>query len=201
MLLLAAAIPLIFFLPIAYAERADRDKPLHIEADNMTYNDLKKLTIFTGHVIATKGTILIRADCAKIRQDPQGYRHFMGSSNGITLPYFRQKRDGIDEYIEGNAVRINYDGKRDLTTLSMRAVVRRLHGLSKVIDEVRGNVLTFDGQKDFYTARSGRDITGPDNPSGRVRAMLTSDTGQALTQLDSAVKLAPSTMLHRASQP
>jgi lipopolysaccharide export system protein LptA len=85
------------------------------------------------------------------------------------LAYFRQKRDGLDEYIEGNADKLEYDGKRDFTTLTGRAVVRRLQGLSKVIDTVSGNVITYDGQKDFYTASSN---SGSSSGSGRVRAML-----------------------------
>jgi lipopolysaccharide export system protein LptA len=85
------------------------------------------------------------------------------------LAYFRQKRDGLDEYIEGNADKLEYDGKRDFTTLTGRAVVRRLQGLSKVIDTVSGNVITYDGQKDFYTASSD---SGSSSGTGRVRAML-----------------------------
>ena len=61
---LLAALPLAGFAPAAHAERADKDKPLNIEADNMTYDDLKQVNIFTGHVVATKGTIVIKADSA-----------------------------------------------------------------------------------------------------------------------------------------
>jgi lipopolysaccharide export system protein LptA len=167
----AVAVPLAFAWSSAHAERADQDKPLNIEADNMTYDDLKQLTIFTGHVVATKGTILLRADHVEVKQDPQGYQYATGTSSGTNLSYFRQKRDGLNEYIEGNAIRIDYDGKQDLTTLTNRAVVRRLQGLSKIVDEVHGDVITYDGQKDFYTAQSGSGIqTG--SGTGRVRAIL-----------------------------
>lgn len=201
-LMLAIALPLALLLPDAHAERADRDKPLNIEADNMTYDDLKQLTVFTGHVVATKGTILMRADRVEVKQDPQGYQHATGISSGTTLSYFRQKRDGVDEYIESNAVRIDYDGKQDLTTLTTRAVVRRLQGLSKVIDEVRGSVITYDGQKDFYTAQSGKDLVEPGNSAGRVRAMLTPGaSGSAGTQPSGDVTLTPSTTLQGTPRP
>ena len=111
---LPLAASLLAFAPAAYAERADNDKPLNIEADNMTYDDLKQVNIFTGHVVATKGTIIIKADRVDVTQDPQGYQYATGTSTGGNLSYFRQKRDGLDEYIEGNAVRIDYDGKQDL---------------------------------------------------------------------------------------
>lgn len=71
---LLVALPLVGIAPLAHAERADKDKPLNIEADNMTYDDLKQVNIFTGHVVATKGTIVIKADRVEVTQDPQGYQ-------------------------------------------------------------------------------------------------------------------------------
>jgi len=190
---LAAVLPLAGFAPLAHAERADKDKPLNIEADNMTYDDLKQVNIFTGHVVATKGTIVIKADRVEVTQDPQGYQYATGTSTGKNLSYFRQKRDGLDEYIDGDAERIDYDGKKDLTTLTTRATVRRLQGLSTLMDEVHGSVITYDGQNDFYTAKAGPDVAGPGNPSGRVRAMLAPRNGGALPLTGPATTLQPST--------
>src|SRR5580698_3647416 len=192
---LLVALPLAGFAPLAHAERADKDKPLNIEADNMTYDDLKQVNIFTGHVVATKGTIVIKADRVDVTQDPQGYQYATGTSTGGNLSYFRQKRDGVDEYIEGNAVRIDYDGKRDFTTLTTRAVVRRLVGLTTVQDEVHGSVITYDGQKDFYTAVAGPDQAGPGNPSGRVRAMLAPRNGAAQPLTGKPATLTPSSSI------
>ncbi len=172
-------LPLALFAPMAHAEKADQQKPLNIEADNMSYDDLAQKNIFTGHVVATKGTIVIKADRVEVTQDPQGYQYATGTSTGNNLSYFRQKRDGVDEYIDGNAVRIDYDGKNDFTKLTTRAVVRRLQGLTTVQDEVHGSVITYGGQKDFYTASAGKDQAAPGNPSGRVRAMLAPRSGGA----------------------
>jgi lipopolysaccharide export system protein LptA len=188
------------FAPAAHAERADRDKPLNIEADNMSYDDLKQMNVFTGHVVATKGTIVIKADRVEVTQDPQGYQYATGTSTGNNLSYFRQKRDGLDEYIDGNAVRIDYDGKQDLTTLTTRAIVRRLQGLDKVQDDVRGSVITYDGQKDFYTAKAGKDVAGPGNPTGRVRAMLAPRNGGAAPLNGAAATLTPSNTIQGTPQ-
>src|SRR5260370_32603548 len=177
--------------PLAHAERADRDKPLNIEADNMTYDDLKQLNIFGGHVVATKGTVVIKADRVEVKQDPQGYQYATGASSGKNLAYFRQKREGLDEYVDGDDERIDYDGKQDLTTLTTRATVRRLQGLSTLIDEVHGSVITYDGQNDFYTAKAGKDVAGPGNPSGRVRAMLSPRSGGPAPLTGAPTQLAP----------
>ncbi|WP_248321080.1 lipopolysaccharide transport periplasmic protein LptA [Caballeronia sp. Sq4a] len=194
------ALPLAGFAPAAHAEKADRDKPLNIEADNMSYDDLNQKNVFTGHVVATKGTIVIKADRVEVTQDPQGYQYATGTSTGSNLSYFRQKRDGVDEYIDGNAVRIDYDGKNDFTKLTTRAVVRRLQGLTTVQDEVRGSVITYDGQKDFYTASAGKDVAGPGNPSGRVRAMLAPRSGGAAPLNGSPATLAPSNTIQGTPQ-
>src|ERR1700754_2771444 len=176
---LLVALPLAGFAPLAHAERAVKDKPLNIEADNMTYDDLKQVNIFTDHVVATKGTIVIKADRVEVTQDPQGYQYATGTSSGGNLSYFRQKREGLNEYVDDTAVRIDYDGKLDLTTLTTNATVNRLQGLSTVMDTVHGSVITYDGQNDFYTAKAGPDVAGPGNPGGRVRAMLAPRNGGA----------------------
>jgi lipopolysaccharide export system protein LptA len=188
------------WVPAVHAERADRDKPMNIAADNMTYDDLKQVTIFTGHVVATKGTILIKGDRVEVSQDPQGYQYTTGTAGGNGLAYFRQKREGVNEYIEGTAVRIDYDGKQDLTTLTTRATVRRLQGLSTVMDQIHGSVITYDGQNDFYTAKAGKDVTGPGNPGGRVHAMLTPRNGAPTPLSGAPVRLAPATTLQGAPQ-
>ncbi len=59
----------------ALAERADRDKPMNVEADALRYDDINQTSVFTGHVIITKGTIVLRGARVDVSQDPQGYQH------------------------------------------------------------------------------------------------------------------------------
>jgi len=198
---LALALPLLAHAPAAHAEAADRDKPINVQANSMTYNDLKQVNVLDGNVVLTKGTIIIRADHVEIHQDPQGYQYATATSADGNLAYFRQKRDGVDEYIEGQAVRIDYDGKRDFTTLTTRAVVRRLQGTSHLIDEVHGSVITYDGQKDFYTAQAGKDNAGPGNSSGRVSAMLSPRTGGAAPLTGASAPLTGTSRLEGSPQP
>ncbi len=198
---LAAALVLLStcfaFGPAAHAEQADKDKPINIDASNMTYDDLKQVDIFTGTsghpVVATKGTILIRADRVEVHQDPQGYQYATGTMapGSKDLAYFHQKREGVDEYVEGTAERIDYDGKKDLTTLTTNATVRRLQGLTTMIDQVHGSVVTYDGQNDFYTARAGNDVAGPGNQSGRVHAILSPRNGAPAPLNGGPAKLTP----------
>ena len=113
--------------PPARAEKADRDKPVNLEADRVTVDDAKQLAIFEGNVVLTQGTLQIRGDRMEVRQDKEGFRH--GTTWG-NLAYFRQKRDGVDEYIEGWAERIEYDGRAEKMQMFNRAMMKRGRGRS-----------------------------------------------------------------------
>ncbi|MGI4858918.1 MAG: lipopolysaccharide transport periplasmic protein LptA [Janthinobacterium lividum] len=160
--------------PRAQAEQADRTKPLIYSADHLSYDDLKQTTILTGNVELTKGTIIVRGDRAELRQDPEGYS-YATATRDKGLAYIREKRDGVDEYFEGNARQIDYDGKNDVSTLVGQAVARRLQGLTTTIDEVHGSTIRYDGQTGFYTATSGG--APGSTSSGRVRGMIAPTTG------------------------
>jgi len=197
---LACALPCALLPGVAHAERADKDKPLNVEADNLSYDDLKQVNIFTGHVILTKGTIIIKADRVEVHQDPEGYQYATGTSEGSPLAYFRQKRDTPNEYVQGNALRIDYDGKNDVTTLTGRALVQKLQGLSLVVDEVHGTVIRYDGTSDFYTATSGADAVAPGNPTGRVHAILIPQSAASAAIAGSGVPLYASPKIDGAPQ-
>jgi lipopolysaccharide export system protein LptA len=161
-LLLAAATP-------AGAERADRNKPINVEADRMQYDDLKQTNVFTGNVVLTKGTILLRADRLVVRQDPEGYQYGTATGN---LAFFRQKREGVDQYVEGQARRIDYDGKAETFRLQQQATMRRTEK-ERVLDEVHGSEILYESRNDFFTVEgAGGAGASPENPGGRVRVII-----------------------------
>ena len=102
----------------ALAERADRFKPTQVEADRMDYDDIKQVNVFTGSVVLSRGTMLLKGDRMVVSQDPEGYQY--GTTTG-RLASFRQKRDGVDEWIEGYGEEIHYDGKTEVVTLRRKA--------------------------------------------------------------------------------
>ena len=155
----------------AYAEKADRDKPFNIEADSLVHDELKQISVFKGRAVLTKGSMQMRGERIEIRQDPDGYQF------GLILPepnkrsFFRQKREGVDEFIEGEALRIDYDGRADQIILNDQAEVRRFRGAvladqwagKRIVYNNLSELFTIDGQKVGETGKS----TG-----GRVRATL-----------------------------
>lgn len=151
----------------AVAEKADRNKPINVEADRMQYDDLKQVNVFSGNVVLTKGTILLRADRLVVRQDPEGYQYGTATGN---LAFFRQKRDGVDQFVEGQARQIDYDGKLETFRLQQQAMLRRTEH-ARVIDEVHGSDILYESGKEYFTVEGGA-AASPGNPTGRVRVVI-----------------------------
>jgi lipopolysaccharide export system protein LptA len=146
------------------AEKADRNKPIHLEADRVTVDDAKQISTFTGNVVLTQGSMVLRGDKMEVRQDRDGFRQGVVWGN---LAYFRQKREGYDELIEGWSERIEYDSRADKLQMFGRAMLKRGQ------DEVRGNYISYDANSEFFQVVGGgtKSASGPSG-DGRVRAIM-----------------------------
>jgi len=159
------------------AERADRDKPMNVEADALRYDDAQKVSVFSGRVVLTKGTIMIRGAKVEVRQDPQGNQFGLVTAAPDKLAFFRQKREGVDEFVEGEGQTIDYDGRADSVKFIGNAQLRRYLG-SKLNDEFSASVIVYNNSTEVFTL-DGAPVA--DNVAssaaglapGRVRATLT----------------------------
>ncbi len=172
-LLLLLAVPVL-------AEKGDRDKPINIEADRVQVDDIRQESVFTGNVQITQGTLIIRGDRVIVRQDKQGFNYGIAFGGPKAQAYFRQKRDGVDEFVEGWADRIEYDGRKETVQFFTRA--RLLRGA----DEVRGDFMIYELQSEvFRVVGGGKAAASGNNPDGRVRAVIQpkprEDAGQGTT--------------------
>ena len=161
----------------AFAERADKEKPAHIDANKLAGDDLNQTQVYTGDVVLTKGTIVLRADQLTTRQDPEGYNFGVAiATQPGKLAYFKQKREGVDEFIEGQAERIEYDEKSDTIRLFKRAVVKRLAS-GRDADEIRGDRIDYNSRTEVYNAQSGGQsggdsATASNGRNDRVRVVI-----------------------------
>jgi lipopolysaccharide export system protein LptA len=155
------------------AERADRNKPMNIEADALRYDDLKQVSVFTGRVLLTKGSIQIRGERLEVRQDPDGYQFGVATGAPDKPAFFRQKREALDEFIEGEGETITYDGRADTITFARRAQLRRLRGTT-VADEINGGNIVYENLTDLFTVDGvAKNAPAGALGTGRVRVMLT----------------------------
>ena len=161
-LLLAALLTMATFN--SQAERADKDKPIDLEADNVIVNDAKKTSTYTGNVILTQGTLMRRGDKLVVVEDIHGFQHSTSYGNPTT---FRQRMEGKNEYMEGSAQRIEYDGRMDKVKLYTKAWVKRGE------DIVHGDYIMYDATAEYAEViGGGSQAATPATPTGRVRAII-----------------------------
>ena len=162
---LIGSVMILLCSPAVHAEKADREKPMNIEADRMTVDDRNKVQTFEGRVKMTQGTLVILANKVVVTQDADGYQKGVATNGEGGLARFRQKREGRDEYIDGEAERIEYYNRTDKAQLFQRAYMKNGK------DEVRGQYIEYDGYTENYLVTNGPNasvVQGGD----RVRAVI-----------------------------
>ena len=162
---------------LVHAEKADRNKPMNIEADALRHDDLQQLTVFTGRVVMTKGSIVLRGARLEVKQDADGYQAGVVTSEPGKRAFFRQRRDtppgAPEEFVEGEGEVIEYNGRADTVRFVRRAELRRYRG-GTLSDELSGAVIVYYNLTDVFTVdgqAKGKSDT-PAAPGSRVRAVL-----------------------------
>ena len=148
-------------MPPCQAEQNDRTQPMHIEADQVVMKETEQTSTFTGNVEINQGTLQIRGDKIVISQDAQG--------NKLALIYgstasFRQKREGLDEYVEGYGERIEYDTLKQTVEIYGKAQLKRDQ------DFIRGEHIIYNAQSEIFQVDTGATVQGV--APQRVRAVL-----------------------------
>ena len=148
----------------AHAEKADREKNIEFQGDSGGGNAESKTGELIGHVVITQGTMAIQADRVTFKQNADNSLSATAYGNPVR---FREKRDGADDYYEGYAQRIVYDGEKRFIELFDNAL------LKKSGDEIRSNYITYSAATEKFTAEGRPDAKPPaagDAPLGaRVR--------------------------------
>lgn len=144
----------------AHAEKADRGKPVTLEADTVTLDDIKKVSVYQGNVIISQGTLMLRADRVQVTQRAGDLDKLSATGRPVT---FRQKLDGRDEFIDGAANRIEYDNASGQLELIGQARLKRGS------DELRGAQISYNANTEFYKVVGQ---PGATTPAGRVRAVI-----------------------------
>ena len=185
---------LVMALPAA-AERADRTKPLTMEADQPCTVDLvRQVSVCSGNVVIAQGTLVIRADRIELRELPDGYRTATAIGSPGKRAAYKQRRDGGQEELEGSAERVEYDARTDTLRFVGNAQVRRMRG-SVAAEDIQGNVIVWDNAAELFSVQGG--AATPSNPGGRVRAVLSprADPAPAASAPSPSPALQPSTSL------
>jgi lipopolysaccharide export system protein LptA len=150
----------------AHAEKADKDKPTHIESNRMSSDDARRITIFEGKVVLTKGTRVVHADRIVVRQDADGFQFATATGKPVR---FRQKGDPKDGkqgvWTDGEALRVEIDDRNERVELFEHARVTRDQ------DVVNGEYIFLDQRTEFFSVSAAKGAA-PTSPEGRVRAVI-----------------------------
>ncbi len=148
----------------ASAEKADAGKRAVIDYDTLLVDEVTQITTLTGNVIVTKGSLVLRAEKAVLKQSPEDDIHVTLTTSAGKTASFRQKRDGgPDLWVEGEAQRIEYDERSAVVKLFGGARIRQLEG-GNMTDEIKSEYITYDSLREVFAARN--DPSGASKPGG-----------------------------------
>ena len=145
---------------------------MHIEADALRYENEQRRSTFTGNVVVTKGTILMRGAELQVRQDEAGNQFAVMTAAAGRRVFFRQKREGVNEFIEGESEAMEYDSTTDTVRLRRRAEMRRLAG-EALQDEVHGALIVYNNRTEVYTVDGAPRQAASGSSAGRSRVSAT----------------------------
>lgn len=151
------------FACCAYAEKADKEKPISFNADNGEVNYEKRTGVLKGNVVITQGTLTIKANRIDFKQNADN--SLSATAYGDPLS-FRQKRDDAEGYYEGWAKRAEYDGSKEQLELFDNAILKR------GADEIRSNYISYNSATELFKAEgrpSSTPAAGEPGRNDRVR--------------------------------
>ena len=146
----------------AQAERADREKEIVIGADRLTADEANRTSTFDGNVVVTQGTMRMTAARVTVKEDTQRHKVYVANGAPVT---FRQKRDKVDEWIDGTAERAEFDDRNDVLRLYNKARVKSNQS------ELTGDFISYDMKKELAEV-SGAPPGQAAPPNSRVKVII-----------------------------
>jgi len=150
------------------AEKADQDKPVILEAEKVSVNDVKQVYDLNGQVLLIKGSIIVTGEDGHITVDPKGYEFIDVIGTPEVVASFRQRREGLaDEFMQGRGKQVTYDAKTEFLTLTGDASLKRLLNM-QMLDQLKGWKIEYDDVKQYYQVTPPKDAKPDDLPLARA---------------------------------
>ena len=162
-----AAAPLALALALAaaplHAELGDREKEIVVGADRLVADDANRTSTFDGNVVVTQGTMRMTAAKVTVKEDAQRHKFYVASGAPVT---FRQKRDKVDEWVEGFADRAEFDDRNDVLKLYSNARVKSNQ------NEITGDFISYDMKREVAEVSGAPPGKAPPANAGRVKVII-----------------------------
>ena len=155
---------------LALAEKADQDKPLILNADSVSINEVEQKYKLQGDILLIKGSIVVTGDKGDILVDPEGYQFIEVKGDAKSLATFRQRREGLaNEFVQGIGRDVTYNGKQEVLILLGDASMKRLLNM-QMRDHLRGGKIEY--REDTQEYRVSPPANQPKNAAPSTRAIL-----------------------------
>lgn len=151
---------------LSWAADPDREQPTEVTADALHYDDKKRLSVFTGHVVLTRGSLKITGERLELQENEVGDQ--TGTATGQLAYFERTRAQAPNELIQGQAQRIVYDSKSNTLKLRGQGQLRRMRD-GKLSDEVRGEAIDYFDDTGVFTAQGQASTQGK---PGRVHIII-----------------------------
>ena len=159
---------LLVLSPIANAEKADQDKPIILEAEKVSVNDVQQVYDLKGQVLLIKGSIIVTGEDGHIQVDPEGYELVDVKGSTDTTASFRQRREGpADEFIQGRGTQVTYNAKTEILTITGEASLKRSLNM-QMLDQLQGWKIEYDDIKERYRVTPPANAKAEDLPLARA---------------------------------
>jgi lipopolysaccharide export system protein LptA len=149
--------------PPALAEKADREKEIVVGADRLLADDANRTSTFEGNVVVTQGTMRMTASKVTVKEDADRYKYYVANGAPVT---FRQKRDNVEEWVEGFAERAEFDDRNDVLKLFSRAKVKSNQ------NEITGDFISYDMRRELAEVSGAPPGKTPPASTGRVKVII-----------------------------
>ena len=146
----------------AFALKSDEKAPLQIDANQATLDQKQMVSVFTGNVVITKGSLVVHADKGVASQDPAGDRVI--TLDGSPVTFVQLQDDG--KKIEGQGDHFTYNSKSGLAVLTGRSRVKEGKNL------VVGDVITYNSLTQVYSASANLGNGVTQKSGGRITVIL-----------------------------
>lgn len=133
--------------PAVLANQTDRQAPTKVDSDKLEHDDQRQVTVFTGKVVLTRGSLTMTGDRLELRQLADGQQ--LAELKGRPARFRQQRATGSNEWITGESEMLEYDSKTEIVVLTGQATMRRVEG-EKLMDQVSGDRLTYNNITEVY---------------------------------------------------
>lgn len=140
-----------------------------VVSDTLSYDDIKKESVFTGNVVLTRGTMTLHSDRLAMREDAEGFQHGTATVDSGKLVFLRQENPEKFEVLEARGQRAEYNGKTEEIEMIGKAIVTR-YICGKPFDNIQGERVVYRQKTQTYQAFGGPNSAAP---GGRVRSLAT----------------------------